>query len=160
MATTPPTSLGPLSLEPLLVERLKAALASHTPAVHVLAAADLEGVIEERQLVPAVYVVFAGLKPLAADAGSTRTECTWHTVSTLKNVSTADKGAAARTSANALVHAVYTALVGWMPAGHSKPMALASGPSGGHHNGFFYLPLTWRAEFVWRSSAPIEQFFP
>lgn len=159
MATTALIT-GPLSLEPLLVDRLKTALASHTPAVHVLTAADLEGVIEERQLVPAVHVVFADLKPLTVDVGNTRAECLWHTVVTLKNVSTADKGAAARNSANALAHAVYTALAAWMPPGHSKPLALTNGPRGGHHNGFFYLPLTWRTEFVWRSSAPVEQFFP
>lgn len=160
MATT-----SPLSLEPLLVERIKNALDSHTPAVHVLTAADLDGVTEERQLVPAVQVVFAGFKPVSADVGNTRIECTWYTVLVVKNVSAAGaagKGAAARTSANAMAHAVYTALVGWTPDGHSKPLSLAPGPRAEHSKGFFYLPLMWRTEFVWRSeiTTPSTPFFP
>ena len=154
---------GPLSLEPLLVERLKTALASHTPAVHVLCAADLDGVIEERQLVPAVHVVLDGIKPLSANVGDTLTECTWHTVLTLRNVNTANKGGAAvRVDANALANAVYTNLVGWTPPGHSKPLRLVPSPRGGNHNGFMYLPLTWRTEFLWRSeiTTPSNPFFP
>jgi hypothetical protein len=157
MSTHP---IGPLSLEPLLVDRLKTALASHLPDVHVLAAADLDGVLEERQLVPAVHVVFAGLKPVTADVASTRVECIWLTVVALKNVCAAGKGAAGRSSTSALANAVYGALAAWMPPGHSKPLALAIGPNGGHSNGFFYLPLAWRTEFIWSSAAPFEQFFP
>lgn len=153
---------GPLDLEPLLVDRLKTALASHTPAVHVLCAADLDGVIEERQLVPAVHVVLDAIKPLSADVGNTLTECTWHTVLTLRNVNKSDKGAAVRVDANALASAVYTHLVGWTPPGHSKPLRLVPGPRGGNHNGFMYLPLTWRTEFVWRSDIATlaNPFFP
>lgn len=162
MATAALNNTGPLSLERLLVERLQAALASRKPAVHVLSAADLDGVAEERQLVPAVHVVLAGIKPLSATVGDTLTECGWYTVLTLRNVGTVDKGAAMRVDANALANAVYTSLIGWTPPGHSKPLRLAPGPAGGNHNGFMYLPLLWRTEFVWRAdiTTPNNPFFP
>jgi len=144
--------MHPLSLEPLLLERLQAALAGVRPAVHVLTAADLADVAEERQLVPAVHVLFGGLSPKEAVGPDTRVECTWQTVVAVRNVAAQRKGATQRADAGALLQAVYAALSGWKPAGHSKPLELAPAAPGGHSNGFFYLPLAWRTELVWRAA--------
>lgn len=150
MATVLPPSTNPLALEPLLVARLQAALADVRPGVHVLVAAELADVLEEKQLVPAVQVMFAGMRPLEAQGGDTRVACDWHTVVAVRHADAKGKGASARASAQALVHATYSALAGWKPEGHSKPLALVAGPGGASSNGFFYLPLTWRTELVWR----------
>lgn len=147
---------GPMTLEPLLIERLKSALDGNTPAVHVLAAADLAGVLEERQLVPAVHVLFAGLRPLSANVHDTLVECIWNTVVSVRNASSQGQGAPGRVDTNALAIAIYASLVGWTPPGHSSPLTLASGAPGGASNGFFYLPLTWRTEFVWRAGVAVE----
>ncbi len=145
--------MQPLSLEPLLLERLLVALAPLRPAVHVLTAADLADVTEEKQLVPAVHVLFGGLSPQEAVGADTRVQCTWQTVVAVRNVAAQRKGAAQRADAGELLQAVYAALAGWKPAGCAKPLQLAGDVAGGHSNGFFYLPLTWRTELVWRALA-------
>ena len=48
------------ALEDRIVELLKTAVAGMTPAVHVLTAAELEGVRENAQLTPALHVVSDG----------------------------------------------------------------------------------------------------
>lgn len=145
--------MHPLSLEPLLLERLQAALAGVRPAVHVLTAAELADVLEEKQLVPAVHVLFGDLAPKEAVGPDTRVECTWRTVVAVRNVASGRKGATQRADAGELLQAVYAALAGWKPAGCSKPLELTIGVAGGHSGGFFYLPLTWRTELVWRAAA-------
>lgn len=143
--------MQPLSLEPLLLARLQAAVAPLRPAVHVLTAADLAGVLEEKQLVPAVHVLFGGLSPKEAVGPDTRVECTWQTVVAVRNVAAQRKGATQRADAGELLQAVYAALAGWKPAGQCKPLELTPGAASGYSAGFFYLTLTWRTELVWRA---------
>jgi hypothetical protein len=145
---------NPLDLEPMLLARLQTALAGLVPAVHVLTAAELADVAEERQLVPAVHLLFGDLKPLEAVGADTRVACTWLTVVAVRNVAAQRKGATQRANSAVLLQAVYAALAGWKPTGQSKPLELAPSAAGGHSNGFFYLPLTWRTELVWRATAP------
>ncbi len=142
---------SPLDMEPLLLAQLKAAVATLRPAVHVLAADDMAEIVEEKQLVPAIYVLFDGLTPQEAVGPDARVACHWLTVVAVRNQLAKGKGTGGRTEANALLQATYSALAGWKPSTQSKPLELAPAPRGGHSNGFFYLPLAWRTEMVWRA---------
>ncbi|MBH2010289.1 MAG: DUF1834 family protein [Xanthomonadaceae bacterium] len=139
-----------LAIEDELMARLTERLASQRPAVHVLSAADLDGVIEEKQLTPAVHVVYQGYS--VAEAGSAgkvaRIEQTWLVVVATRNTRSLKAGDAARAQSGELARLVMGSLMGWRPASASKPLRLVSGPSAGFSAGHHYLPLAFVAEIV------------
>ena len=87
-----------LAIESHLVERVKAAVAGMTPAVHVLTAAELADVAEAQQLTPAVHIVYDRFRVVEArtDGRVTRLDHTWLAVTATRNVSDTRSGAAAR----------------------------------------------------------------
>lgn len=137
-----------LAVEPHLVARLQAALAGLSPAVHVLTAADLAGVAEARQLVPAVHVVWGGFRVLQSrsDGGQARLQNTWLAVTAVRNVSGIREGAATRAEATQLVATVGGALMGFRPPNVSGPLMLAPSPMAKFAAGFMYLPLAFTVE--------------
>ena len=139
-----------LALEHELIARLQAQLASCQPPVHVLSAADLAGVMEEKQLTPAVHVVYQGYRVAEGrtDQKAARIEQTWLAVVTTRNTRALKTGEAARAQAGPLAQQVVAALMGWQPASASKPLRLESGPSAGFSAGYQYLPLAFVAETV------------
>lgn len=139
-----------LAAEAELIARLKERLAGQRPGVHVLSAADLDGVIEEKQLTPAVHVVYQGYG--VAEDGSAgkaaRIEQTWLVVVATRNTRNLAIGSDAREQAGELARLVMAALMGWKPACASKPLRLVSGPAAGFSAGHQYLPLAFVAEIV------------
>lgn len=76
-------------LEDAIVAILKAAVTGLTPAVHVLTAADLAGVAEQRQRVPALHVISQGFAPAPeVDPRLLRLTHTWYVVAAVSNVAT------------------------------------------------------------------------
>lgn len=140
-----------LAIEAELVERLKArmALAGH-PKVHVLTAPELGDVLEEKQLVPAVHVVFQGygVAETAHNARAARLTQTWLVVVVTRNTRTLKAGDAARAQAGELAAHVAGALMGWQPAAATKPLRLVSAPGAGFTAGHQYLPLAFEAEII------------
>jgi hypothetical protein len=137
-------------LELPLMERLAAQLADLTPKVHVLAAADLAGVTEATQVTPAVHLVYHGYRIVESrsDGGAARLEQTWLATVATRNMKNLRSGAAARTDAGLIAARIAAALMGFRPAGASKPLRLAEGPGAGFSNGFAYLPLAFVAELA------------
>jgi len=137
-----------LALESELIARLREQLAGHQPAVHVLSAADLDGVIEEKQLTPAVHLVYQGYRVAEgrSDGRAARIEQTWLAVVATRNTRALKTGDAARAQAGPLAQRVITALMGWQPASATKPLRLDSGPAAGFSAGHQYLPLAFVAE--------------
>lgn len=144
-----------LALEPELVERLRTRLAGLTPPVHVLTAADLDGVTEEKQLVPAVHVVYQAYRVAESrdDGLAARVDQTWLAVVTTRNARGLKSGAAARSEAGPLARKVAAALMGWRPPSASKPLRLVDGPGAGLSAGFAYLPLAFKAETLIKAVA-------
>lgn len=140
-----------LAIEAELVERLKArmALAGH-PKVHVLTAPELGDVLEEKQLVPAVHVVFQGygVAETAHNARAARLTQTWLAVVVTRNTRTLKAGDAARAQAGELAAHVAGALMGWQPAAAPKPLRLVNAPGAGFTAGHQYLPLAFEAEII------------
>ncbi|MBK7314928.1 hypothetical protein [Candidatus Aalborgicola defluviihabitans] len=139
-----------MMLEQPLMDRLADQLADLSPKVHVLAAADLAGVTEATQVTPAVHLVYQGYRIMESrsDGGAARLEQTWLATVATKNVKNTRSGTAARTDAGLIAARVAAALMGFRPAGGSKPLRLAEGPRAGFSNGYAYLPLAFVAELA------------
>ena len=139
-----------LILEPELVQRLKARFAATKPAVHVLTAADLADVVEEKQLTPAVHLVYQGSRVLEhrADKKMARIEQTWLAVVSVRNVRSTRTGADARADAGSLAGTVLLELLGWQPPSATKPLTLTNAPAARFSGGHQYLPLAFTGELV------------
>ncbi|MFT7722233.1 MAG: hypothetical protein QM788_05320 [Roseateles sp.] len=137
-----------LAVEPHLVARLQAALADLHPAVYVLTEADLAGVKEAQQRVPAVHVVWSGFRVLEANAlgDRARLEHTWLCVAAVRNVADARSGSAARQDAGELLARAGAALMGFVPPGTRHPLRLAPAPRSWASAGYVYVPLAFTVE--------------
>lgn len=137
-------------LEDRIVALLKAAVAGLTPAVHVLTAAELEGVRENAQLTPALHVISDGFRPTESGHKVARLTHTWYVVAAVRNAAQQRSGAAARRQAGPLLARAMAALLSEQLPGTAKPLQLAPAPRGRYAGGFFYLPSAWTAETVFR----------
>ncbi len=153
MHTTRATNPDFLALEPVLCERIRAALPD--PAVHVFAAPDLAGVVERAQHVPAVHVLYQGYRIVdAATPAYIALAQDWVTVIAVRNARDNFAGAPARADAGALASAVIAALNHWRPPlSGAKPLRITDTVPAGFNAGYFYLPIGWTAEFKLRSDA-------
>lgn len=122
-----------LQIEAELMARLKEQLADVRPAVHVLTAADLAGVEEEKQLTPAVHLVYQRYRVVESrtDGRAARIAQTWMPVIAVRNTRTTRTGSAARNEAGALAALVTQALMGWQPPSAVKPLQLIPAPAAG-----------------------------
>lgn len=139
-----------LALEPELVARLREKLAMQVPPVHVLTSAELTDVAEEKQLTPAVHVMYQGYRPLEtrSDGSVCRVQQTWLAVVATRNTRNLASGGDARQEAGALAGLVSEALMGFVPASAAKPLMLAAAPSAEYSGGHQYLPLAFTTELV------------
>lgn len=148
MATALPL-VNLLGLQEPLLAHLRQVLASQNPPVHVLAGADLAGVTEQAQLVPAVHLVYQGYRVLESrsDALATRLEQTWLLVVAVRNVHGLKSGSPAREQGGQLAATVAQAVMGWRGP-QATPLKLVSGPAAGLSNGFMYVPLAFTTELA------------
>lgn len=131
-----------LFLEPLLKAQLRTALDAR---VHVLSAAELEGVAEATQPTPAVHVLYRGFQVRAYGSSTMEIDQYWLTVVAVRNARDPVSAEAARTDAGPLAMAVIDALLG-REFDDCGPLApLQNPPAPGFSAGHLYLPLGWRA---------------
>ncbi len=129
-----------LSLEPLLVEHLKATV----PAVNgkVFAASDLEGVEERSQPKPAIHVIYNGYRIEQSQAAAKRAlvQQSWSVVVVVRNVRAT--GERARSEGGALLRHVLEACLGWKPSPEHSALELGAPVyRTTYRNGAVYLPL-------------------
>lgn len=137
-------------MEDAIIERLKEKLPKD---IAVLSASDLADVIESKQQVPAVHVVYQGYR-VAENLNrgvASRVEQTWLCVIVVRNVRNTRSGKASRTDANVIADQVIPKLIGWGPEKATKRLKLATGPKGGTTNGFTYMPLAFTVETVFKA---------
>lgn len=139
-----------LGLEPLLVERLESRLEARVKAV--LRARDLAGVAEQRQVTPAVYVIYQGHRPTEqrGDGAVQRVAQQWMVVTAVRNVRAVREGQGVREEAGPIVAAVLGALLGWRPSDDYSPLHLVAGPAAGWTAGYGYVPLVFGTQIVFR----------
>ncbi|MFC7459794.1 phage tail terminator protein [Hydrogenophaga defluvii] len=118
--------------------------------MHVLTGADLAGVAEEKQLSPAVHVVYQGarVEEARSDGKAARFAQTWLTVVSVRNTKALKAGDAARGGAGRLAHQVLLALMGFKAPSAAGPLVPVSGPAARYSGGHQYLPLAFSAEVV------------
>lgn len=134
-----------MALEPLLIERINDRL-RHIPALKILSGADLAGIDERAQPVPAVHVIFGGHQERVQDHLVERVE-RWLTVVAVRNARSQVSGQDARADAGPILTDLHAALLGWQPKG-VKPVQPAAAPRPGFSAGFGYFPLAWEARFA------------
>lgn len=143
-----------LQLQAVLVTRLQERLGSLQPRIHVLTSPDLDGVMEEQQLTPAVHLIYQGYRVLEQRRdGAVQLEQTWLAVVVCRNVSQLASGQAARNQAGKLAAQVLAALMGYQPPECSNTLALSSAPPAGYSGGHQYLPLAFTAELFFKPHA-------
>lgn len=142
-----------LPLQSTLVVRLQECLAVQVPPVHVLTSPDLEGVLEEQQLTPAVHVIYQNYRVLEQRPNGVLLEQDWLAVVACRNVRQLTSGQAARQQAGRLAFAVLKALLGYKPPECSAPLLLASAPPAGYSGGHQYLPLAFTAQLIFNPHA-------
>lgn len=142
-----------MAAEPHIVARLREALHSIKPAVHVLTALDLASLVEAKQPTPAVHVLWRGFKVLETrtDGVAAKLDHTWAVVAAVRNVRTLASGQDARAEAGRLAAQAGAALMGWRPDNVSGPMRLANAPAAqASAAGFFYLPLAFNVATIFQ----------
>jgi len=139
-------------LEAELLERLRATLGASRPGLHLLGAADLAGVTEERQLSPAVHVLYQGYQVLELNSprSAARVQQTWLAVVATRNVRALKAGAESNGQAGLLAGQVLQALMGWKPPSATKALGLAGAPGPRFAAGHQYLPLAFSTELMVR----------
>ncbi len=141
-------------LQPLLLDKLKAAVAGMSPKVHVLTADDLAGVVENQQFTPAVHLVYQRYKVLEtrSDGTSARLAQDWLCIVTTRSQKAIRAGDAARENAGQLACKVCGVLMGYKPLAMCKPTQIANAPDAGYSAGFQYLPLAFTTEIIFQPS--------
>lgn len=143
-----------MALEPRLLQLLEEAVQNVAPAVKVLTAADMQGVMEQSQHTPALHLVYAGFRVAETSRSAARLVHTWWVVAVTKNVARQRTGKAARADAGPLLAAAVAALMGQQVDGATKPLALMNGPKPHYSAGFQYLAAAFEAETIFRKPNP------
>jgi hypothetical protein len=132
---------GFLAIEPLLVARISQRVI--VPGLKVITAADMAGIKENAQPVPAVHVIYDGCT-MREEKGLVEIVERWITAVAVRNLKSTRSGEDARQDAGQIMDAVFAALLGWQADG-VKPLLPADPPRASFNAGFGYFPLAWSA---------------
>lgn len=146
-----------LALEAALIARLEAKVSG---VKAVLPAAHLDGVIETKQVAPAIHVIYQGSRPNTGEGGSAgrgRSQIAlqrWLFVVVVRNVSGDGSGVATRSDAGPIIGHALEALQGW-DAGIAGfgPLHRAAEPAPLIQNGFGYFAHLFENTVVTRGIA-------
>lgn len=126
-----------LDWEPAIVERLEAA------GLRVLTAPNLASI--DRQITPAVHLVYGGYAAAEAGLAGSRVDVTWLAVVAVRNARSHASGADSRNEAAAPVTDVITALNGWRVPGAHTPLRMSTAPRVEFDAGFYAVPMAFTA---------------
>lgn len=139
-----------MALEQHLVDSVEKAVAGMQPAVHVLTAADLDGVKEQAQRTPAIHVIYGGYS-IAEDMRVTwRLAHRWYIVAAVRSAAKVRSGQVARLSAGALGARVTAALAGQCLPGAASALMLVTPPAARYAAGFQYIPSALQVETIFK----------
>lgn len=132
-----------LAAEPVLVERLKERLPA---TVQVLSAADLDGVKDTTQFVPAVHVLYGGHRlGKSPYVGCEQRLQTWACVLVVRN----RRGVAEqRLEAGDLLARIEEALLGYKPSAEHTPLIGQDAPKPAYAPGVIYYTLVYQTTIL------------
>ncbi|MBX3655698.1 MAG: hypothetical protein KF686_16065 [Ramlibacter sp.] len=140
-----------MATEPALVALLTDAFQDYTsPAVQVFTTADLDGVKESAQHVPAVHLVYRGYAVAEVMGQRARLRHTWLVIAAARNVGRVRSGAAARAQAGPLLATAMAAVMGKQLQGASTPLVPVQPPPAHYQAGYIYLPSAWSHESIFK----------
>lgn len=141
-----------LFLEEPIIDRIKSEV---TGLKTVAARTDLASLAGDRQIVPAVYVIYLGdeLVDGVSHQGMRKLVQTvtqsWAAVLTVNPADAGKEGKQARLQAGTLLAQLITALSGWKPNDAVTPFYRAAGRTAATYlDGYFYYPLIFQTNFV------------
>lgn len=142
-----------LYLEQLIIDRVRDQVQGLTD---VLGIPDLASLDEERQIAPAVYVIYlgdevgTGVQHQGGRGAIQTVTQNWAVVLTVYYADARGDGHGARREAGPLLGSLLQALSGWVPDGATAPMKRAPQQAPvAYANGYFYYPLVFQASFVY-----------
>lgn len=137
-----------LELEDLITDQLVASGIT----TRILSAPDLDSVKEMTQLMPAIYVLYAGDVGTGSGGSNARGSGMviaqrWEVGIGVRNVRTQRTQKAARTEAGPMIQAVLAALMGWEPGPRWRYFKrVLPGPKPALVDGCMFFPLLFEAE--------------
>ena len=139
---------GFFDLEPLIVARLQETLGAAAP--HVLAAEDLQGVVEQQQFTPAVHVLYRSYSVEQAQKDAAVIRQSWWLVAAARNVRNVQSGEGARKAVSPLVDGIFAAMTGWSPPVCNGAWFRPEQPGLDSliTGGFVYVPTLWSVRWV------------
>ena len=141
-----------LALEPRIIALLKTALSNRSPAVHVLAAADLADVKTARQLTPAVHVIYGGYRIDEDQGVRLLLSHTWHVVVVVSHVGSTRSGEHARAQLGPLLSTVISTLIAARIDGATRPLELATPRAAWFDAGTQFVPSAFTAQTVFHKT--------
>lgn len=140
-----------LALEPRLLEHLRQAVQGHSPAVHVLGAAQLAGMKTLAQHTPAVLLVYGGWQVLETAGSAWRLQHQWYVTAAVRSAAQLASGSHARQGAGALLAHVLAALLGERLPGAATALELATRQPPPHYeDGVMHLGALLQVQSVFR----------
>lgn len=141
-----------LDAEALIIARLKERVKG---LVLVAGAEAIEGLEEQAQRTPAIYVTLDTYTPTRSVGVATEWDQTWNVTVAVRNASQGD-GGATREDAGPFLSAALKALQGWRPSPNHSALALKPNPRPRISNGFGYFPLSFTCRVVSRGDTTGE----
>lgn len=140
-----------LAAQPLIIAVLEAAKIPTVKAV--LPARSLAGVTENKQITPAIHVLFGGESmPTSTDMRGVNAKPqvgyqTWWVVIAVNNVQNIREGQGARDEAGPMLRLAINALQGaTLSTDFPRPLRRATAPAPKYNSGFAYFPLAFLLE--------------
>ncbi|MCB0252572.1 MAG: hypothetical protein KDI55_02470 [Anaerolineae bacterium] len=140
--------MGFFSAEDLIIDRLDSALDGK---IRIKTAADMAAIEETKQVVPAIYVVYAGFEPTRSTGGGAiqEVEHTFYVVVAVSNKS--DKVEIGRKKAEWMIDETIKALAGLRLEAGFQPLLLKSAPQPVYSDeDYAYFPLAFATRAHYR----------
>lgn len=145
------TVYDPIEIEALIAARLTARIKDAGLVKHVYTTKEYEDVGEQSQLVPALVVIYNGLRPETniSSGAVTAILLDYIVVVAVRSSKNTLRGDDAKAKAAAIFIPTLQAIVNWRPASGLRPIQLAEGPGAEYSDaGFCYLPIMCNTRFT------------
>jgi hypothetical protein len=118
-------------------------------ARHIATRGELSSIVEEGQVVPAIYVVYDGFRPVESTPQQAKLLQRWLVVVAVSNAAKNREASARNQEAGPYLASVFQALHGYLPTGAAEALMPAQPPRPHFSDGgFAYYPTAWVCETV------------
>jgi len=130
-----------------IIAQLREALVEDQTVKRVLSRGEMAHLGEERQIVPAIYVVSGGHQVVSSDEWSTKYSLLWFITIAVANKANDKEVVVADERAGIVANRMLAALEGFVPTGHSALVAQTAGRAY-YSPGYAYYPFAFSTERI------------